>query len=195
VATRANLALAGRGAQEIVGSYSAQQRNNLRRLRRRLAERGVRIVELPDPLAHLQTLVELRCAHALQHGKEPDAAEERSWLGPLLAELGDRVTVFGAVSDAGLTGFSLFVDDGRWWNAFVVARSDPAADRDIYFELMYHTPIEHAAARGLAEISFGYGTEEAKRRRGCELVRVPAWFHSTDPAVAGWLSRSHGRQA
>jgi predicted N-acyltransferase len=96
--------------------------------------------------------------------------------------------VFGAIADSRLCGFALFVDDGHWWNAFVVARRDPVADRDVYFELMYHTPIEHAAARGIAEISFGYGTEEAKRRRGCTLVRVPAWFHSTEPAVRRWLA-------
>jgi predicted N-acyltransferase len=70
------------------------------------------------------------------------------------------------------------------WNAFVVARRDP----DLYFELMYHTPTEHAAARGIAEISFGYGTEQAKRRRGCTLVPVPTWFHSADPPVQRWLA-------
>ena len=188
VATRANLPLAGRTADEVFGSYSAQQRNNLRRLRARLAARGVRVVELPDPSAELDTLVELRCAHARQHGKEPDADEERSWLGPLLDRLGDRVTVFGAIVGDQLRGFSLFVDDGRWWNAFVVARRDPDEDRDVYFELMYHTPTEYAAARGMPELSFGYGTGEAKRRRGCTLVPVPAWFRGADPAVARWLA-------
>lgn len=188
VATRANLPLAGRSAEEVFASYSAQQRNNLRRLRRRLATAGVRVVELPDPLAELDTLVELRCAHARQHGKEPDAAEERSWLGPLLTGLTDRVTVYGAFAGHQLRGFSLFVDDGRWWNAFAVARRDPTADRDVYFELMYHTPIEQAAERGITEISFGYGTEEAKRRRGCTLVPVPAWYRGTEPSVCGWLA-------
>jgi predicted N-acyltransferase len=188
VATRANLPLAGRSADEVFASYSAQQRNNLRRLRRRLAAAEVRVLELPDPLAELDTLVELRCAHARQHGKEPDEAEERSWLGPLLTQFTDRVTVYGAFAGSELRGFSLFVDDGRWWNAFAVARRDPTADRDIYFELMYHTPIEHAAKRGITEISFGYGTEEAKRRRGCTLVPVPAWYHSTEPSVHCWLT-------
>ena len=192
VATRANLPLAGRSADQVFGSFSAQQRNNLRRLRRRLDARGVRVVELPDPRSELDTLVELRCAHARQHGKEPSEAEERLWLDPLLTELGDHVTVYGAVAGSQLRGFSLFVDDGRWWTAFVVARRDPTIDRDVYFELMYHTPIEHAAARGIAEISFGYGTEEAKRRRGCTLVRVPAWFHSTEPSVRRWLTDTEG---
>jgi uncharacterized protein len=188
VATRANLPLAGRSAEEVFCSYSAQQRNNLRRLRRRLAALGVRVVELQHPETELETLVELRCAHSRQHGKEPDEAEERAWLGPLLTELTDRVTVYGAVAESQLRGFSLFVDDGRWWNAFVVARRDPVADHDVYFELMYHTPIEQAASRGIAEISFGYGTEEAKRRRGCALVPVPAWFRSTEPSVSRWLT-------
>jgi predicted N-acyltransferase len=195
VATRANLEMQGRSAEEVFGSYSAQQRNNLRRLRRRLASAGVRVAELPRPLARLDTLVELRCAHSRQHGKEPDAAEERAWLGQLLTWFGDRVTVYGATSGSQLRGFSLFVDDGRWWNAFAVARRDPVADRDLYFELMYHVPIEHAAQRGIAEISFGYGTEEAKRRRGCTLVRVPTWFRSAEPSVDRWLgtaARSHG---
>ena len=188
VATRANLVLAGRSAEEVVASLSGQQRNNLRRLRQRLAAQGVRVTELADPKSELDTLVELRCAHIRQHGKEPDEIEERTWLGPLLTELHDRVTVYGAVAEGQLRGFSLFVDDGDWWHAFVVARRDPELDRDVYFELMYHTPIEHAAARGIPEVSFGYGTEEAKRRRGCTLVPVPAWFHGVDPAVRRWIA-------
>ena len=201
VATRSNLPLAGRTAAEVFGSFSGQQRNNLRRLRKRLAARGIGVEVVPDPLADLDTLVELRCAHARQHGKEPDPAEERSWLGPLLAGLGERVTVFGATNgdldgDPGgpgglgggsrLRAFSLFVDDGRWWTAFAVARRDPADDRDVYFELMYHTPIEHAAAAGVAEIAFGYGTEEAKRRRGCVQVTVPALVYGVAPEVRAW---------
>jgi predicted N-acyltransferase len=184
VATRANLPLAGRTAAQVFASFSAQQRNNLRRLRRKLDARGVRVVELDRPLDRLDRLVELRCEHFRQHGKPPDPAEERSWLGPLLSTFGSRVTVFGAVDGSGLGGFSLFVDDGQWWNAFAVARLDP----DVYFELMYHAPIEHAAARGLAEISFGYGTGEAKRRRGCELVSVPAWYHGVRSPVRDWLA-------
>ena len=236
VATRSTLVLAGRGATEDFAALPARQRNNARRLRARLAARGVEVAPLDDPLAELDTLVALRCAHARQHGKEPDPAEERSWLGPLLTQLGERVTVFGARGSCGgdgrdgdggrgdggrddvtfprsirgnvtssrlgtgaaagagpgggaeLRAFSLFVDDGRCWHAFAVARRDPADDRDVYFELMYHVPIEHAATRGIGEISFGYGTEEAKRRRGCTQVRVPAWFHAADPAVSRWLA-------
>lgn len=94
VATRATLPLAGRPA-DVFGSLSAMQRNNVKRLRNRLAAQGVTVAELPDPAAHLDTLVELRCAHARQHGKEPDAAEERSWLGPLLAVMPAAVTVYG----------------------------------------------------------------------------------------------------
>lgn len=190
VATRASLRIDGRGPDQVFDLYSAGQRNNLRRLRARLATRGIRVVELADPVAELDTLVALRCAHMRQHGREPDEVEERTWLGLLLTELGDRVTVYGAIEAGELRGFSLFVHDGQWWHAFVVARRDPERDRDVYFELMYHTPTEQAAARGIAEISFGYGTEEAKRRRGCTLVRVPAWFLSTEPEVHDWLAKT-----
>ena len=188
--------------------------------RARLHDRGVRIVELERPLRYLDALVELRCAHSGQHGKVADPAEERAWLEPLLTTLADRVTVFGAFTEpagsegragpageggsagsAGpvgyggspLRGFALFVDDGRWWNAFAVARRDPEQDRDVYFELMFNTPVEAAAARGIAEISFGYGTGEAKRRRGCRFATVPAWYSSTDPSVADWLAAHHTR--
>lgn len=199
VATRANLPISGRPAEEVFASWSTQQRNNLRRLRRRLHDRGVRIVELERPLPHLDALVDLRCAHSGQHGKVADPAEERAWLEPLLTTLADRVTLFGAFTDpAGsggspLRGFALFVDDGRWWNAFAVARRDPEQDRDVYFELMFNTPVEAAAARGIAEISFGYGTGEAKRRRGCRFATVAAWYYSTDPSVADWLAAHHTR--
>jgi hypothetical protein len=188
VAVRATLPVS---AEDPFPGYSAQQRYNVRRLRRRLADRGVRVEELPEPLAELDTLVELRCAHARQHGKQADPAEERSWLGPLLRLFPERVTVYGAFTGAELRGFALFVDDGRLWNAFAVARTDPDADRDAYFELMYHTPTERAAGRGVTELSFGYGTAEAKRRRGCTLTPVPAWYRATsaaDPAVARWLA-------
>jgi predicted N-acyltransferase len=189
VATRANLPVAGRTASQVFASWSTQQRNNLRRLRRQLDARGLRVAELRSPLADIDALVELRCAHIGQHGKTPDPAEERAWLEPLLTSLADRVTVFGAHGDSRLRGFSLFVDDGRWWNAFAVARQDPNDDRDVYFELMFNTPVEQAAARGIAEISFGYGTGEAKRRRGCQFESVPAWYHAADPAVDRWLAR------
>jgi hypothetical protein len=92
------------------------------------------------PRARLDTLVELRCEHIRQHGRQPSEREERLWLGPLLTELGDRVTVFAADAGSTLRGFSLFVDDGVHWNAFAVARCNP----DLYFELTYHT---HRARR------------------------------------------------
>lgn len=185
VAVRANLPLS---AGPAAAGSSARQRGGVRRLRRRLAERGVRVREVDHPLAELDALVQLRCAHARQHGKEPDPAEERSWLGPLLERLADRITVYGAYAGDELRGFSLFVDDGHWWHAFAVARRDPAADRDLYFELMYHLPVEQAAARGITELSFGYGTSEAKRRRGCTLVPVPAWYRAAQPQIQDWLA-------
>lgn len=192
VAVRADLPIDGRPAEQVFASWSTQQRNNLRRLRGRLHVRGVRVVELERPLADLDTLVELRCAHIGQHGKAPDPAEERAWLEPLLATFADRVTVFGAYRDSRLRGFSLFVDDDRQWHAFAVARLDPREDRDVYFELMFNTAVEQAAARGIGQICFGYGTGEAKRRRGCVFATVPAWYHAADPAVRRWLTSQQG---
>ena len=38
-----------------------------------------------------------------------------------------------------------------------------------YFSCMFYQPVECAPARGVEVLAYGYGTLDAKRRRGCQL--------------------------
>lgn len=185
MATLATHHLNGRRAEEVFAAYSAKQRASFRRTRRRLERQHVECRLLAEPLAELDVLTELRCCHLTEHGRAPVRTEERRHLAALLGEFSDLVTVLVAVRGGEIRAFSLFLRDGDTWHSYMTGRCDAAEDRDMYFELTYYLPIEIATARGYRDISYGYGTEEAKRLRGCELEPVQGYVLLLDGEPRG----------
>lgn len=172
MATLASYHVAGRSADDLFGSYSRKQRASFRRTRRRLGEQGVKCRILQEPHTQLDLLTELRCSHLAHHGRSPIVQEERRHLAALFLQFGALVTVLIAVRDHEIRAFSLFLQDGDTWHSYMTGRREACEDRDVYFELNYYLPVEIAARNEYRVISYGYGTEEAKRLRGCQLEDV-----------------------
>jgi hypothetical protein len=83
-----------------------------------------------------------------------------------------------------MISFSLLLDAGPvqhgWMNGTDYA--DPRS-RLAYFEVGYYAPVEAAYTYGPPELSFGYGAEETKLRRGCRLDEVLGSVLPLDPAA------------
>ncbi len=172
MATLASLPLPGRGLADVWASYGAKHRANVRRDRRRLAQAGLHAALVDAPLDRLDDLVALRCSHLRTHGKLPNHAVEREHLRMLLEDFGDLTTVVAGFAGDELVAFSAFLRDRDVVHSYMTGRRDARRDRDIYFETTYYLPTELFADRGLSALSYGYGTEEAKRLRGCVLEPV-----------------------
>lgn len=184
-ALRANLRLPGTGFDDYLAALSYRRRREVRRNRQALAEQGVRVARLS--LAEctdtqLDVLVALRESHRAKHGKRPDPAAERRQLEELRDSFGDRGTVFTAAVDGRVIGFSLLLDAGGVYHGWTTG-TDYADERSkgTYFELGYYAPIEYVYERGGGELSFGYGTEDAKLSRGCRVDAVHSYLLVLDP--------------
>lgn len=175
MATLSTLEISGRTAEEVFASYGTKQRASFRRTRRLLEREGVSVRELEDPSGHLETLTELRCAHLEHYGHIFDPDRERRHLERILATFGDQITVLVAKRESRTRAFALFLADGDTLHSYMVGKLDPDVDRHVYFELNFYAAAEHAASRRFARISYGYGTEEAKRLRGCH--QEPAYCY------------------
>jgi hypothetical protein len=192
-ATRADLTLVGHDFDAYVAALSGNQRANLRKIRRTLGEAGVTVTRR-DLRDVMEDVLALRLLHKKKHGRRFDEAEERSMLeafaGPGLAE---RVTLFVATAEARTIGFALFLWDDLLWHAmFTGSDYDDPRHKNAYFELMFYAPIEHAYRHGIRRLSFGYGTEEAKRRRGCTITTTRSWVYPIDDTLRGPIDAAAG---
>jgi hypothetical protein len=185
VALRANLRLPGSGFPDYLASLGRAGRK-VGYVRRQLAAQGVSVTSqvLTDASdADLERLVTLRLRHREKYGRRPDAEGEWSQLRAFQAGFGDRATIYAAQADGVMISFSLFLDAGSvahaWMNGADYA--DPRS-RYTYFEVGFNAPIEAAYRSGPRELSFGYGAEGAKLRRGCALEVVSAFLLPLDPA-------------
>lgn len=175
MATLATLALPGDRSKDPWAHHSSKQRANMRRTRRLLHEAGVQVDVVARPLEQLDTLVALRCDHLRSHGRHPDAEQERRHIRTLLQRFGDRCTVIVAAAGYEIRAFSLFLRDVDIVHAYMTGRRDLGDNKDLYFDVNYYKPAELFNEQNIAAISYGYGTEEAKRLRGCHLEVVPGY--------------------
>jgi len=184
-ALRCNLRLPGSSFADYLRMLERIPRQDVHRTRRRLAENGVRLLSRPlaeCTEADLDSFVGLRQQHRAKYGKRPDAASERKQLAELHTYFADRMTAFTAVADDRLLGFSLLLDAGPMQHAWLVGTDyRDARSKLTYFELTYYRAVEHAYAHGHRDISFGYGTERAKSRRGCQVDLVNSYLLALDP--------------
>lgn len=190
-ATRADLELPGETFDDYCAALTGNQRANLRKVGRTLEDAGVTVGV--RPLAEeLERVLALRLLHKERHGRRVDERAERALLeafaGP---ELGERVTLFVADAAGKILGFALFLwDDVMWHAMFTGSDYDDPRHKNAYFELMFYAPIRHAYEHGIGPLSFGYGTEEAKRRRGCTVTVARSWIVPIDPDLRPSVERA-----
>lgn len=176
---RANLSPPGDSFADYLTAMGGRYRRKVAYIRRKLAQQGVAVTRIRLSQASdtdLEGLVVLRSRHREKYGRRPDAQGERAQLRTLRSRFGARVMIYVATAGATLIGFTLFLDTGvvrhAWMNG--TDYSDPRS-RYTYFEAGFHAPIEDSYLQGPREISFGYGAEQTKLRRGCRLDEVSAF--------------------
>jgi hypothetical protein len=59
----------------------------------------------------------------------------------------------------------------------------------VYFGLLFYFLVDHAQRHGIRSLFYATGTEDAKRRRGCRLLRQYAYIKPLDAAVADHYRR------
>jgi hypothetical protein len=179
IATRANLRLPGTTFEDYLASLSRNGRHSVAGDRRHLARHGVQVRQCPLPAADdatIDELVRLRAQHRSKYGKRPDDDGERDRLASF-QQLGTKVTLFLAEVDGRVIGFSLLLDAGAVHHLWMTGTDyEDSRSRNTYFEVMYHAPIEYGYEAGISEISFSYGTELPKVRRGCRIDPVYAYL-------------------
>lgn len=145
-------------------------RDETKREINRMNERGL-VTSMRPLAADEPELLDLRCRLIEKYDGSVDPAEQaaifdmiREYVAP------EDITVFTVSAGDRLLSFSLFIQDGPEWTVMLIGSvyDDPDAAYG-YFSCMFYQPVAQAPARGVRLLAYGYGTLDAKRRRGCQL--------------------------
>lgn len=145
-------------------------RDEAKRELNRMDERG--LIRASRPLADDEPeLLDLRCRLIKKYDGSVDPAEQaaifdmiRQYVAP------EDITVFTVCAGDRTLSFSLFIQDGPEWTVMLIGSDYREADAAYgYFSCMFYQPIAQAPTRGVRLIAYGYGSLDAKRRRGCQL--------------------------
>ena len=156
-------------------SLPKKYRDTVKREINRMDERGLtrshRSLAADEP-----ELLDLRCRLIAKYDGSANPADQAAIFDQIREHVApEDITVFTVSADDRLLSFSLFIQDGPEWTVMLTGSTygDPDAAYG-YFSSMFYQPIEQAPARGVALLGYGYGTLDAKRRRGCRLSRYYA---------------------
>ena len=145
-------------------------RDEVKREVNRMDERG--LVRASRPLgADEPELLDLRCRLIEKYDGSVNEADQAAIFDMIRQHVApEDITVFTVSDGSRLLSFSLFIQDGPEWTVMLIgtAYGQPNASYG-YFSCMFYQPIEAAPARGVQLLAYGYGTLDAKRRRGCQL--------------------------
>jgi uncharacterized protein len=171
---RCDLEVTWNGFDEYLARLSSKRRVEIRRELRMMAERRITLgVDRLDD-TDLTELLDLRLALLRKYGQPADAQRERAVLiGVASTFPADLATVVYACAGDDLIGFTLFLDCHPTWVALMTgtAYGHPGSAMT-YFATCYYEAARLAPSRGYRTISYGMGSWEAKRLRGCALAPV-----------------------
>lgn len=148
-----------------------KRRDEAKREINRMRERG--LVTASRPLAADEPeLLDLRCALIEKYDGNVSRADQAAIFDGIREHVAlQDITVFTvSAADGTLLSFSLFIQDGPEWTVMLIGSdyTDDAAAYG-YFSCMFYQPAAQAPERGVKLLCYGYGTLDAKRRRGCHL--------------------------
>jgi len=146
----------------------------VRRELRALDEVGARLRAVPISATDTTDLVRLRLQLLDKYGQPADEAKESGMIARIVENFADEdVTVMEARVGRRLLGFTLLIRDGLTWTALMTGTdyTDPLSAY-CYFATCYYEPARCAPHFGVSRISYGMGSWEAKRLRGCRLTQL-----------------------
>jgi uncharacterized protein len=151
-------------------SLPKKYRDEAKREINRMTERGLirssRMLAANEP-----ELLDLRCRLIAKYDGGVNVADQAAIFDMIRDNVTpEDITVFTVTGGDRLLSFSLFIQDGPEWTVMLAgsAYGDPDAAYG-YFSSMFYQPAAQAPARGVQLLAYGYGTLDAKRRRGCRL--------------------------
>jgi predicted N-acyltransferase len=145
-------------------------RDEVKREINRMDERG--LVRAVRPLGPDEPeLLDLRCRLIQKYDGAVDRAAQAAIFDMIREHVAPSdITVFTVSAGDRLLSFSLFIQDGPEWTVMLIGSDYDSPDAGYgYFSCMFYQPAELAPARGVNLLAYGYGTLDAKRRRGCQL--------------------------
>ncbi len=169
---RCDMAVTWHDFDGYLATLRSKRRVAVRRELRALDEAGVRLRAVPISAADLDGLVRLRLQLLDKYGLPVDEAKESGTLARLVEHFADEdLTVVEARAGQRLLGYTLLVRDGQTWTALMTGSdyTDPLSVY-CYFATCYYEPARRAPHAGVSRISYGMGSWEAKRLRGCTLT-------------------------
>jgi predicted N-acyltransferase len=156
------------GFDEYLASFNANQRRNIRRERRSVAEAGLIVTPLAGadiPPALVRRMHRFYAQHCARWGPWGSKYLTEAFFAAAASELRDALVLFSAHrgDPAEPLAMSLCVHDrqqlwGRYWGSDVDLEN-------LHFEVCYYAPIEWAIQRGITAFDPGAGGSH-KRRRG-----------------------------
>jgi predicted N-acyltransferase len=156
-------------------SQSPSSARNARRERNRNRDSGVSIRHLPCTTAVAEALYRFARDH-YRHKNDTDPPIEIEFLSRLSAVLGEDFLAFEAVRHGRRVGMLGGVRSGSvGWIAWYGAEIDRPNDFT-YANLAFYHLAEAASTLGLSTLLYGTHASEAKRRRGCQLLRSRLYY-------------------
>ncbi|WP_447006270.1 GNAT family N-acetyltransferase [Saccharothrix isguenensis] len=151
--------------------YRDEVKREINRMEERSLTTAVRALEADEP-----ELLDLRCRLIEKYDGSVNRADQAAIFDMIRRYVvPEDITVFTVSDGDDLISFSLFIQDGPEWTVMLTgtAYGKPNADYG-YFSCMFYQPAAMAPAKGITQVSYGYGTLDAKRRRGCLLYPYQA---------------------
>ncbi len=157
------------GLDGYIDSLSSRYRNKVRRELRKLTEGGVVITVEPLTPDLIRNVAPLIVNLENKYGIDDDCDSITASLGLLrkvvkqsmhsvVARVGDRVVGFN----------ELVVYRGNAWTHHAGFDYDAQGTLPVYFGVMFYGVMDFAAEHGLRVLDYTFGTEDAKRSRGCK---------------------------
>lgn len=151
-------------------SLPKKYRDEAKREINRMQDRG--LVTGTRPLgAEEPELLDLRCRLIEKYDGSVNRADQAAIFDMIREHVApEDITVFTVSEGDKLLSFSLFIQDGPEWTVMLIGTDYREQDAAYgYFSCMFYQPATMAPTRGVNLIAYGYGTLDAKRRRGCQL--------------------------
>lgn len=193
VTTRSQLKITPGGfADGYLGSLPRHRARELRREMRVLRDRGVHTTCDSLVANELDELVDLRCGLIQKYGHRVDREKEETRLAWLASLTGVHVFTSRVAGD--LLGFTLFLEQGSSWIAYMTGTRPGDNAKLVYFDTMFYSPLQwiYGAATTIETIDFGIGHNTAKRARGCIDHPLQGWIFPVDNQLEEWLTKTAG---
>ena len=158
------------GLDGYIDSLPRKHRNKVRRELRKLTEGGVAITVEPLTPDLIRTVAPLLVNLYNKYNIDEDCDLITARLGILRKAL--KQSTYGVVARVGdrVVGFNeLVVYRGNAWTHHAGFDYDAQGTLPVYFGVMFYGVMDFAAEHGLRVLDYTFGTEDAKRSRGCQV--------------------------